>query len=400
MISFSKRLLLSVVRILCGVPIVSLLGLGALFVVFSVTWKGRCVGLSAALVASLLFLSAGYWNRQWFKKCRKRLFGVLFPLIVALALPAVILAPDGGNKNERVRNRYLGGTNRFHRYSPWNIIPEIDQVSMGLNLLPLGDPYVDFAKGRRIRSLVLPAYQRMDEDPEFRQLGSAMGSTAKDLLHLGSCDGHYYLFLPDTAPDERVPCLIFLHGMGGNIKPCFWMLSRIAMRMKCAVAAPTFGLGLWQNEGSAEFVVDVTREAIKTLPIDAERVFLMGYSQGAVGVTRAAVRQPGLYRGLIYLSPITEDDLLGTPEFASQKENLRLLFLHGSDDLRIPCSFVEGTAKILERTGYHVWIRIFDGEDHYLILSQQEALLDDLAQFMAEEFPSAATDSTMGEPTR
>jgi predicted esterase len=211
-----------------------------------------------------------------------------------------------------------------------------------------------------------------------------MGLTVRDLLHVGSCDGHYYLFLPETAPDERVPCLIFLHGMGGNIKPCFWMLSRISKRMKCAVVAPTFGMGLWQKEGSAEFVVDVTREVIETLPVDRERIFLMGYSQGAVGVTRAAVREPGLYCGLVFLSPITEDDRFGSPEFASQKDNLRLLFLHGSNDLRIPCSFVEGTAKLLQRTGYDVRFEIFEGEDHYLILSQQKTVLGNLARFMSE----------------
>jgi len=373
-----KRLFISLVRILCGVPIVSLLGLGALFVIFSVTWKGRCVGLSAVFFAGLLFCSVGYWNREWFKKRRKRLCSVLVPISL------VILAPDGGNKNENARNCYLGGTNRFHRFSPWNVIPEVDQVSLGLNLLPLADPYVDAAKGRRMRSLVLPTYEQMDEYPEFRRLGSVMGLTVRDLLHVGSCDGHYYLFLPETAPDERVPCLIFLHGMGGNIKPCFWMLSRISKRMKCAVVAPTFGMGLWQKEGSAEFVVDVTREVIETLPVDRERIFLMGYSQGAVGVTRAAVREPGLYCGLVFLSPITEDDRFGSPEFASQKDNLRLLFLHGSNDLRIPCSFVEGTAKLLQRTGYDVRFEIFEGEDHYLILSQQKTVLGNLARFMSE----------------
>ena len=38
--------------------------------------------------------------------------------------------------------------------------------------------------------------------------------------------------------------------------------------------------------------------------------------------------------------------------------------------------------RALRQTGYDVECRIYDGEDHYLILSQPEGLLDDLARFM------------------
>jgi hypothetical protein len=247
--SLLNRLLLSLTRILCGVPIVSLLGLGLLFAMFSVTWKGRCVGLGTVLLGGLLFVSVGYWHREWFKRRRKRLFTVLISAGLSLVLVPAVLAPDGGKGNSHVRNCFLGGADRFHRYSPWNVIPEIDQTSVGLHLAPLGDPYISFAKARRMRSLVFSAYEKMEQDPEFRRLGSAMGLTCRDLLHLNFVNGHYYLFLPDVGPDERIPCLVFLHGMGGNIKPYFWTLSNISTRMKCAVVAPTFGMGLWQKEG-------------------------------------------------------------------------------------------------------------------------------------------------------
>ncbi len=353
---FGQRLFFSLLRIACGVPIVSLLAVGLLFAAFSVTWKGRCIGLNALLAGGALYLVVGSWNRPWFKARRARVLLLLLVPAVLLAGGPLVLAPDGGAENTRVRNAYLGGANRFHRFAPLNVIPEVDQVSVGLTLLPFGDPYVNSAKGRRMRRLVLPAYEQMENDPEFRNLGSAIGPACRDLLHLDFRNGHYYVFLPDADSAQRFPCLVFLHGMG-----------------------------FWEKEGSAEFIVDVTREAIATLPIDANRVFLMGYSQGAVGVTRAAVLAPGLYRGLIYVSPITEDNLFGTPEFATQKDSLRLLFLHGRDDLRIPCNFVEGTARILRQTGYDVRIHVYEDEDHYAILSQQDAILDQLAQFISDD---------------
>jgi hypothetical protein len=57
---------------------------------------------------------------------------------------------------------------------------------------------------------------------------------------------------------------------------------------------------------------------------------------------------------------------------------------------------VEGTANILGRTGYNVQIRIYEDEDHYVILSQQEAVLDDLARFIAESIPGTSSADCRG----
>lgn len=251
-----------------------------------------------------------------------------------------------------------------------------------MSLLPLGDPYVSFAQASRLRSLVLPTYEAMDADADFRDIGSVMGTALRELFHLEFRTGHYYVFLPETAGNEKVPCLVFLHGLGGNVKACLWVLSRLSKKSGCAVIAPTFGMGNWDKPGGAEFVVDVVREAIATLPLDPERVFLMGYSNGAMGVTRAAIRDPALFMGLIYLSPITEDDLFSMDAFSRQSRGRRILFLHGGRDNRIPRSFVEGTAGFLKRIGCRVQLKIYDEDDHFMLFSQQEALLDDVSRFM------------------
>ena len=367
-----KRILASLLRILAGVPIVCVLVGGLLYLILSATFVGRCVGLSAAVVGIMLFCSVGYWRREWFKRIRRRFFVLLLPLAAILYLIAMILAPSGGTADARARNCFLRRQSQFHRYSPWNVIPEIDQLKVGLSLAALGTPEIDSAEARRIRSLVLPLYDEMDKDADFRQLGSAMGMAYRDLCHLDFRTGHYYVFLPETSDGRRLPCLVFLHGMGGNIKPCFWVLSKLSSQTKCAVIAPTFGFGNWDRPDAAEFIVDVVHEALATLPLDPQKVFLMGYSNGAMGVTRAAVREPRLFKGLIYLSPVTEDELFSTPEFLTRKSNRKILFLQGGRDKRIPRSIVEGTVTSLKRLGCNVQLKLYDEEDHYLLFSQQE----------------------------
>jgi predicted esterase len=382
--SLLKKILLSLLRILLGVPIVSLLLLGLLFLVFGATWRGRCVGLSAVLFAVMLLCTVGYWSRNWFKRHRRRFYAVLIPAPLLLLLVPVILAPNGrGADDGYVRNGFLPGTGKFRRYSPWNVIPEVDQLAVGTTLVPLFDPYVDFATGRRMRSLQLSAYRDLEQDAGFRRLGSVMGTAYRELLRIEFRTGHYYLFLPEPAQGERLPCLIYLHGLGGNSKSHFWVLTRISQKMKCAVIAPSFGLGNWDKPGGAELAVAVARQALDELPLDPERLFLLGYSNGAIGVTRAAVSEPGLFKGLIYLSPVTEDELFFTPEFQTHATGCRILFLHGGRDKRIPRDLVERSAATLDRLGFDVRLKIYDEEDHYLFLSQQQAVLDDVAECMA-----------------
>jgi predicted esterase len=223
----------------------------------------------------------------------------------------------------------------------------------------------------------------MEKDTGFHALGSVMGTAYRELFRMDFRTGQYYLFLPEASEGERLPCLIYLHGLGGNRKSHVWVLTKTSTRTKCAVIAPSFGMGNWGQSGGAELAVEVAREALATLPVDPERLFLLGYSNGALGVTRAAIKEPGLFKGLIYLSPVTEDELFYAPEFQDHCADYTILFLHGGQDRRIPRDLVERSAATLARLGSDVRLRVFDDEDHYLFLSQQEAIVREVAECIA-----------------
>jgi len=364
------------------VPIVSLTAAGLLYLVLGATLTGRCVGLSAVVLGCVLFCLIGYWNRDWFKRRRRRFYAVLLPIGLLLYVVPMLLAPNGGKPDGCARNCFLHGRGTFPCYSPWNVIPEVDQVKVGMTLFPLGERRMSFAESARMRSLVLPLYDEMDRDADFRDLGSAMGMAYRDIFHLEFRTGHFFVFTPKSSGNGPFPCLIFLHGMGGNVKAPLWVLSRLAREGKCVVVAPTFGLGDWDKPGGAELVDDVTREAVATLPVNPRRIFLMGYSNGAMGVTRAAVRAPELFKGLIYLSPVTEDEFFSTKEFLIRAKDRKILFLHGGRDDRIPRCIVEGAVANLKRLGCDVRLKVYDDEDHWLLFSRSNAILDDVLDCM------------------
>ena len=241
---------------------------------------------------------------------------------------------------------------------------------------------VGFDEAARIRSLVLPIYEELDKDTGFHEIGSELGPMYRELAHLEFRTGHYYLYMPETTKGEKITCLIFLHGMGGNLRPCFWVLSKLSKQTKCVIIAPTFGLGSWDKEGGDDFVVDVAREAIATLSVDPKRIYLMGYSNGGMGVTRAAVKGPELFKGLIYISPVTEDEFFSKKEFLSHAKNRKMLFLQGGRDKRIPADVIEKSVNNLKYLGCDVRLKLYEDEDHYLIFSQQESVLSEILECM------------------
>jgi predicted esterase len=381
------RTIMSLLRIIVGIPIVSLTLGSLLYLVLSVTWMGRSVALSGVIAGVVLFCSVGYWDRTWFKQIRRPFYAILVPIGLAAYLVPVLLAPSDCNADPRVQSRFLQGNRSFWRCSPSNVMPEADQINVAMTMCPMFARGVSYTEAARMRSVVLPLYAEMDRDAGFRDLGSALDSACLDLLHVKFAAGHYFVALPDRPADrpatkERLPCLIFLHGMGGNVKAYIWLLSRLARERNCVVIVPTFGLGNWDNPDGAAMVVAITREALKTLPIDPHRIFLMGYSNGAIGVTRAAILAPELYQGLIYISPVTEDGLFSTKEFLKRAHDRKILFLHGGRDEQIPRSIVEGTVYALKQRVGDVRIKVYDDEGHWLLLSQPKAVLDDVSECM------------------
>ena len=383
----AKRILKSLLRIVAGVPIVSLILGGLLYCALSVTWTGRCVALSGVIIGGVLFCSIGYWNQTWFQRIRHRFLAILIPLGLLLYGMPMLLAPSDGNTDPCVQSRFLHGQKQFHRFSPCNVMPEVDQINLAMTLCPMAGREISHSEAAKMRSVTLPLYDAMNHNAGFRDLGSTLDMVCRDLLHLKIPTGHYFVASPNRAATgstakDRLPCLIFLHGMGGNVKAYLWLFSRLAREDKCIVIVPTFGIGNWDNPDGAAMVVAVTREAIETLPIDPHRIFLMGYSNGAMGVTRAAILSPGLFQGLIYLSPVTEDEFFSKKEFLARARDRNILFLHGGRDEQVPRNIVEGTVALLKQRVSDVRLKVYANEGHWLLLSQPRSVLDDVSKFM------------------
>ncbi len=259
------------------------------------------------------------------------------------------------------------------RYSPANLLPEVDQVKLGVTLATRLMPVAGRGWGRAIREATMGLYRSIEADPEARGLGPVTHFAARELLGVGFDSGHSFAYVPEPRPGERLGLLVFLHGNGGNFQVLPWALRPFAEEHRCAVLCPTFGCGFW-GEGGVEAVERARLDASARWPIDPDRVYLGGISDGGVGVTRSGSAHPDRYRALIYVSPTMHLDELAAPGYVNGWRGRPILVLQGGRDRNVPRSTVDPAVDLLRRQGAAVDYRVFPDEDHFLFFSRRDAI--------------------------
>lgn len=175
---------------------------------------------------------------------------------------------------------------------------------------------------------------------------------------------------------EARAAVIMVHGRGASPQSILELAAAIP-HPDVAYLAPGANGGTWypmsfmaptaQNEPgitSGISVVHALVDAVIEAGIPAERIILLGFSQGACLASTAAQRRPRRYGGVLVFSggligpPGTEwsshGDFAGTP-----------IFLGCSDiDSHIPEPRVRESAAHLERMGAEVTCRIYEGMGH------------------------------------
>ncbi len=352
----------------------ALTGLSLLLLWHCMTPTGRGFALSIALLSTTAFLWLALgWRRIW-------LAGWLIGL--ALIAPSVVRAPSGRGGDADLRVTHVFGDERasFGRYSLFNILPEADQVGLGIGLAPLGDPFIDRAQSARIRGLTRTIYREMAADPAFAEIGSVMGFAYAELRG-GLFDVRHYLAMVPRKQTGKLPGVVFLHGSAGNFA-CLWhALAPLARRHRLALICPSFGLGNWQRPGGTEAVRQAVLDACQRFAIDPENLTLMVLSNGGRGATRLVARHPGMFRRVVLISPVLERQPLREGQRAWR--DLPVLWIHGAEDRRIPLRATRDRIRLIEQAGARLTRRVFTGQDHFLFFDRRDEILPLIAQWIS-----------------
>lgn len=189
--------------------------------------------------------------------------------------------------------------------------------------------------------------------------------------------------------------MILLHGRGASAQSILQLTDELD-REDFAYLAPQAAGATWyphsflapleQNEpylSSALRLVESVVEGVLGAGIPSERLFLLGFSQGACLSLELVARHPRRYGGVAALTGglIGPD---GTPRDYPGSLEGTPVFLGTSDpDPHVPLARVEESARVLERMGARVNLRTYPGMPHTINrdeLDHVRALMDAVAQ--------------------
>lgn len=126
---------------------------------------------------------------------------------------------------------------------------------------------------------------------------------------------NYRFFEPQTEGDEKYPLVIFLHGSGergtdnglqleGNMGAVVWATPEQQVKNPTYVLAPQAPVGdvlnaYWVIEPTYEMVVNLVKETIEKYPIDPNRIYVTGMSNGGVGTWNIVKKNPDLFAAAV-----------------------------------------------------------------------------------------------------
>jgi phospholipase/carboxylesterase len=183
-----------------------------------------------------------------------------------------------------------------------------------------------------------------------------------------------HLTRPPTnpAPNTKPSLLILLHGYGSNeadlfsfaslLNEKFIVLSPRAPRNLMPNAYAWFDLG-FQPDGSLthaseqvlaarDQLIAFVRESIIAYKADPTRVYLLGFSQGAMMSALVALTEPNLVAGAVMMSGLIPDEVKSLIAPPHQLDALRLFVGHGTQDEVVPIA--QGRAAHALLTAHHI----------------------------------------------
>ena len=179
-----------------------------------------------------------------------------------------------------------------------------------------------------------------------------------------------------TLPENASAAMIMLHGRGSSAENMLSLSNHLDQK-DVAYLAPQAAGHTWYpqrfiapiqaNEpylSSALQAVSDTIETVEKAGIPAEKLFLVGFSQGACLALEYAARNPRRYGGVIGLSGGLIGEQIDTSNYNGSLEETPIFIGCSDVDFHIPLERVKETTAALKDQGADVTERIYPGMGH------------------------------------
>ena len=210
----------------------------------------------------------------------------------------------------------------------------------------------------------------------------------------------YSLYVPDSARDgKQLPMIVLLHGMGGRGDST---LQRWRKRLndEFIILCPSYPMGAWWTLSAEELVLQLILETKMRVPVDPNRIFLAGLSNGALGTYMIGTFYPDYFAGVIPIAgAISEPHYL---HFLINLTNTPVYSIQGQYDPIFPIQFSYRINKILNDMKYPLTYREHTEKGsahggHFMPESEVPPLLEWLKEQQRESISERHTHGPGGQ---
>ncbi len=214
---------------------------------------------------------------------------------------------------------------------------------------------------------------------------------------VAAADNLTYLVHEPADKSAHPPLIVLLHGSGADERDMIGLWPQLPgsfVVLSPRAPFPDAGGGYrWYRKGasgeadrevSRKIIDDLIDDAVRRFAVDPGKVFLAGFSQGAVMVYETALREPGRFRGAAVLSGSM---------FASERAKLSggtglgreaFFVAHGTADPRIPFRDAIAARATLAKLGVPTDFHAYSGMGHTV----GDAETRDLGAWLSERIAS------------
>ena len=183
----------------------------------------------------------------------------------------------------------------------------------------------------------------------------------------------YYAFVPAGISAERpAPLLVTIHGSGQNGRELLDVWRDLAGKEGIVLAGPdSLESARWGSpEDGPLFLRDVVEDVRAKQPIDTRRIYLFGYSAGAVFALQMAPLESEYFAAAAVLAGAIEPAYYKIFDYADRKIPIGIVV--GTRDPLFPLSLVRPVAEAWKEREFPVVLKEIDGHDHkYRVRSKE-----------------------------
>jgi phospholipase/carboxylesterase len=190
-------------------------------------------------------------------------------------------------------------------------------------------------------------------------------------------DVTYLVHTPENA-QPHPPLIVLLHGAGADERDMITMWHDLPGDFVAVSPRAPFpnggGFRWYRNAGAApqagdfessRAIVDrVIDNAVSRFDVDPQRIFIAGFSQGAVMVYEITAREPGRFRGAAVLSGSLFASTAALLSAGSSGAHTSFFVAHGTADQRVPVGAAKAGETALASHGFPVALHIYPGMGH------------------------------------